>query len=162
MKKAVKIIITVGICVTIIIGVLSLFVHFSLSKIEKNQIIEENAEQIAKEALEVISGVKSHSKEDENITSESEEVYSEAEAISLIKKQYPQLQDFPNDKLPSKIILVEKVIDGWYVIFETLGSGIPILEAECFFVDNSNTVIQIGHYKHTGGMETNISFKTCS
>ena len=86
----------------------------------------------------------------------------EKEVISLIKKQYLQLQDFPSDGLPQKIIRSEKSNDGWYVIFETLGSGYPILEAECFLVDNSNTITQIGHYKHTGDMETDISFKTCS
>lgn len=98
---------------------------------------------------------------DVGIMSKQDQV-KETEVISLIKKQYPQLGDFPSDGLPPKIIRSEKSNDGWYVIFETLGSGFPILEAECFLVDNSNTVTQVGHYKHTGDMETNISFKTCS
>lgn len=86
----------------------------------------------------------------------------EKEAINLIKNQYPQFQDFPSNDLPPKIIRAAKSSNGWYVIFETQGSGIPIIEAECFLVDNSKTVIQIGQYKNAGDMKTNISFKTCS
>ncbi len=87
---------------------------------------------------------------------------NESEAISLIKKLYPQLQDFPSDNLPPKAIYVEKSNVGWYVIFETQGSGIPIIAAKCFLVDNLKTVTQIGEYKpEIGEMKTNISFKTC-
>lgn len=87
----------------------------------------------------------------------------EKEAISLIKKQYPQLHDFPSNDLPPKVIRVEKSNNGWYVVFETQGSGIPLIEAECFFVDNSKTVTLIGKYKPQGiNMTSNISFKTCS
>lgn len=87
----------------------------------------------------------------------------EKEAIFLIKKQYPQLHDFPSNDLPPKIIRVEKSNNGWYVIFETQGSGIPLIEAECFFVDNSKTVTLVGKYKPQGiNMTSNISFKTCS
>ena len=88
----------------------------------------------------------------------------EREAISLIKKQYPQLRDFPSDELPPKTIRVEKSIEGMYVIFETQGSGYPIIEATCFLVDDSKTVNLIGKYTPQGAidMNTNISFKTCS
>ena len=37
MKKSAKIAIIAGICVAVIIGGLALFVHFSLSEIEKNE-----------------------------------------------------------------------------------------------------------------------------
>lgn len=85
------------------------------------------------------------------------------EAISLIKKQYPQLQDFPSNNLPPKVIRVEKSSSGVYLIFETQGSGIPIIEARCFFVDNENTITVIGQYKpEIGDMKTNISFQTCN
>jgi hypothetical protein len=87
----------------------------------------------------------------------------EKEAINLIKKQYSQFQDFPSDGLPPKIIRTEKSDNGWYVTFETQGSGIPIIEAKCFLVDNSKTVIQIGEYKPgMGDMKMDISIKTCS
>jgi len=61
MKKSVKIAIIAGIFVTVIIGGLALFVHFKLSEIEKNETGQESAEQIAKEALKVISGNEPHS-----------------------------------------------------------------------------------------------------
>ncbi len=66
MKKSAKIAIIAGICVAVIIGGLALFVHFKLSEIEKNETGQESAEQIAKEALEVISGKEPHSEENES------------------------------------------------------------------------------------------------
>jgi len=92
----------------------------------------------------------------------NDQMISEKEAISLIKKQYPQLQDFPSDGLPPKIIRSEKSNYEWYVMFETQGSGIPIIEAKCFLVDNAKIVYQIGKYKNTGDMKNNLSVKTCS
>ena len=88
---------------------------------------------------------------------------SEEDAISLIQNQYPELQDFPSDGLPPKVIRTEKSSNGWYVMFETQGSGRPIIEAKCFFVDNSKTVIQTGQYKpETDDMQLDISAKTCN
>jgi len=92
----------------------------------------------------------------------NEQMISEEGAISLIKKQYPQLQDFPSDGLPPKIIRSEKSNYGWYVMFETQGSGIPIIEAKCFLVDNAKIVYLIGKYKNTGDMKNNLSIKTCN
>ena len=92
----------------------------------------------------------------------NDQMISEEEAIFLIKKQYTQLQDFPSDGLPPKIIRSEKSSYGWYVMFETQGSGIPIIEAKCFLVDNAKIVYQIGKYKNTGDMKNDLSVKTCS
>lgn len=92
----------------------------------------------------------------------NDQMISEEEAISLIKKRYPQLQDFPSDGLPPKIIRSEKSSYGWYVIFETQGSGIPIIEAKCFLVDNAKIVYKIGEYKNTVDMKNYLSAKTCS
>ena len=92
----------------------------------------------------------------------NDQIISEEEAISLIKKQYPQLQDFPSDGLPPKIIRSEKSTYGWYVMFVTQGSGIPIIEAKCFLVDNARIVYQIGKYENTGDMKNDLSIKTCS
>lgn len=92
----------------------------------------------------------------------NDQIISEEEAISLIKKQYPQLQDFPSDGLPPKIIRSEKSSYGWYVMFETQGSGIPIIEAKCFLVDNAKIVYKISEYKNTGDMKNDLSVKTCS
>ena len=73
MKKSSKIAIIAGISVATIIGGLALFVHFTLSEIEKNETGQESAEQITKEVLEVISGKEPHSE----IGETSEETHSE-------------------------------------------------------------------------------------
>jgi hypothetical protein len=86
---------------------------------------------------------------------------SEAKAILLIKEQYPELTSFPSDGLPPKVIRVEKSDIGWHVMFETLGSGIPIIEARCFLVDDLGIVTKIREYKNTGDMIDSLSVKTC-
>ncbi|MFM8658429.1 MAG: hypothetical protein ACKOCQ_00605 [Candidatus Nitrosotenuis sp.] len=78
MQKSAKIAIIAGICAAIIIGGLALFVHFKLSEVEKNETGKESAEQIAKEATEVLSG-KPHSEANEAAESnESAETGNEA------------------------------------------------------------------------------------
>ena len=85
MKRPAKAAILAGICAAVIIGGLALFVHFRLSEIEKNETGQENAEQIAKEALEVISGKEPHSEEGEESHSESEE----SESIEQHEEELP-------------------------------------------------------------------------
>lgn len=51
---------------------MALFVHFKLSEIEKNE-TGQSAEQIAKEAQEVLSGNESHSEEDESAEQRAKE-----------------------------------------------------------------------------------------
>lgn len=89
MKKSAKLAIIAGISIAVIIGGLTLFVHFKLSEIEKNETGQESAEQIAKEALEVISGNEPHSEEGENIPSESEESHSESESAEQHTNELP-------------------------------------------------------------------------
>lgn len=86
---------------------------------------------------------------------------SEDKAILLIKKQYPELASFPSDGLPPKVIQTERSDIGWHVMFETLGSGIPIIEARCFLVDDLGIVTKIHEYKNTGDMTASLSVKTC-
>jgi hypothetical protein len=89
-------------------------------------------------------------------------VISEEDAISLIKNQYPELQDFPSDGLPPKVIHTEQSSEGWYVMFETQGSGRPIIEAKCFFVDNAKTVTLTGVYTpQLDDLKVNLSIKSC-
>jgi len=85
LKRPAKAAILAGICAAVIIGGLALFVHFRLSEIEKNETGQENAEQIAKEALEVISGKEPHSEEGEESHSESEE----SESIEQHEEELP-------------------------------------------------------------------------
>jgi len=77
LKRSAKVAIIAGICAAVIIGGSALFVHLRLSEIEKNETEPESAEQIAKEALEVLSGKEPHSEEGEESLSESEESHSE-------------------------------------------------------------------------------------
>lgn len=72
MKNVAKLAIIAGICASIIIGGLALFVHFKLSEIEKNETGQESAEQIAKEAQEVLSGKEPHSESEESHPEEGE------------------------------------------------------------------------------------------
>lgn len=71
MRRSAKVAIIAGICAAVIIGGLALFVHLRLSEIEKNETAqeraEENAEDIAKEAQDVLSGKEPHSEESESI-----------------------------------------------------------------------------------------------
>lgn len=90
------------------------------------------------------------------------QVISKEEAISLVKKdQYPNLEDFPGNNLPPKTIKSESSIDGWYLAFITQGSGVPIIEARCFLVDNGRNVIFTGDYEANGEIKNDLSVKNC-
>jgi hypothetical protein len=92
-----------------------------------------------------------------------EQQISEEFAISLVKNQYPELQDFPSSGLPPKVIHSEKASDGWYVMFETQGSGRPLIEAKCYLVDNAKTVTLTGKYTpKTDDIQVSLSPKTCT
>ena len=102
MKKSAKLAIFAGISITVIIGGLALFVHFKLSEIEKNETGQESAEQIANEALEVISGKEPHSEEENTHLDESSE--SESNEYETTSSEQEQLEDKiitpkDNDKL---------------------------------------------------------------
>lgn len=92
MKRSAKAAIIAGLCAAVIIGGLVLFVHFRLSEIEKNETeqerAEESAEDIAREALEVLSGKEPHS-ESEEPHSESEESYSEESEPDELHEKLP-------------------------------------------------------------------------
>jgi hypothetical protein len=64
--------------------------------------------------------------------------------------------------LPPRAIEIENASDGLYVGFMQLGSGVPIISAECFFVGNNRSVRHIGTYNiKSQGMMMNISLETC-
>lgn len=87
---------------------------------------------------------------------------SKEQAILLIKNQHPKLQDFPSNGLPPKTIHAEKSGVGWHIMFETQGSGVPIIEAKCFLVDGDGTVVATGEYKNSGNLKQILSIKICS
>ena len=71
---------------------------------------------------------------------------TESDAISLLKKMYPEFKSYPNDNLPPQSIRTKQTSNGWYVAFVQEGSGRPILEAKCFLVKNDKTITVIGVY----------------
>ncbi len=89
---------------------------------------------------------------------------SESTAIETIKNKFPELKEYPNDKLAPKSIKTEKARDGWYVAFVQEGSGRPIISATCFFVDNNKNIMSMKTY--TPGVEEDsaaeFSPRTCS
>lgn len=60
---------------------------------------------------------------------------SEAEAISMVKEQYPELKDYPSNTLPPRSVRTEQAEAGWYVAFIQEGSGRPIISARCYLVN---------------------------
>jgi len=77
------------------------------------------------------------------------ETISESDAIEIIKSQFPELKEYPSDKLPPKSIRTEKTGDGWYAAFVQEGSGRPIISAKCFFVDRQKNIISMRSYNPT-------------
>ena len=69
-------------------------------------------------------------------------ILSESKAIEIIKNRFPELKEYPSDKLPPKSIKTEKADDGWYVAFIQEGSGVPIIGARCYWVKNNNKIMQ--------------------
>ena len=66
LKRSAKIAIISVVAAAIVISSLALFVHFTLSETEKNETGQESAEQVAKEAVDVLSGKEVHSEANES------------------------------------------------------------------------------------------------
>ncbi len=88
---------------------------------------------------------------------------SEEEATALVKKQYPELSDFPSDNLPPRIIQSQQINGEWYLAFVTQGSGVDkVIDAKCFFVGLAQKVSHIGDYENRGDSKENFSIMSCS
>lgn len=88
-------------------------------------------------------------------------IISESKAIETIKNKYPELKEYPSYKLAPKSIKTEKTGDGWYVAFIQEGSGVPIIDARCFFVKNDNSIMQIKYTPHGNAFIGEFSVKEC-
>ena len=90
--------------------------------------------------------------------------FTESQAIFVLKNKYPELNDYPSDKLAPKSIKTEKADNGWYVGFVQEGSGIPIISAKCFFVDKQRNIMSEKLYNYSIEEDFNAEFsaKTCS
>lgn len=86
------------------------------------------------------------------------------DAVNALKRAYPEFKDYPSDRLPPRSIEIKQASRGWYVKFTQEGSGIPILQAQCFLVKYSYNIIQItktGEYKGGDITKTTVSTSTC-
>ncbi|MEI7603805.1 MAG: hypothetical protein WCJ19_02190 [bacterium] len=93
---------------------------------------------------------------------EDDKVYlNESQAIEVLKGRYPEFRSYPGNNLPPKSIKVEKADNGWYVAFILEGSGIPILDAKCFFVDNDSKSVYINYVKDDSNIAGDFSAKEC-
>lgn len=84
---------------------------------------------------------------------------SEDQAISILKNTYPEFKNYPRYDFPPEVITTEKGAHGWYVAFSIEGSGIPIIHAKCFFVDDSQNITSLGEFR--GGYNFDFSIKFC-
>ncbi|MFA6272060.1 MAG: hypothetical protein WC693_03030 [Patescibacteria group bacterium] len=75
------------------------------------------------------------------------EAISETEAINTLKNRFPELKSYPSDNLPPKSILTEKTNNGWYIAFILQGSGVPVIDAQCFLMKNDKTITSIDYTK---------------
>ncbi|TBR11124.1 MAG: hypothetical protein EPO62_02295 [Candidatus Nitrosotenuis sp.] len=91
MKKSAKVIIVAGICAAVITGGLAIFVHFKLSDVEKNETGQESAEQVAKEAQDVLSGKEPHSEQNETarVEEKTKTISEEGESAEQRAKELP-------------------------------------------------------------------------
>lgn len=86
---------------------------------------------------------------------------SEKTAIESIKEKFPEFTEYPNDLLAPKSIKTEKSFNGWYIAFIQEGSGLPILDAHCYFINNRNDISEIKYTKVSGALVSNFSAKEC-
>ncbi len=86
---------------------------------------------------------------------------SESNAIEIIKNQYPELKEYPSDKLAPKSIKTEEANDGWYVAFIQEGSGVPIIDARCYLVKNDNSIMPIKYTPPDNTLIGEFSVKEC-
>ncbi len=92
------------------------------------------------------------------------EVRSKVKAVIQIKAKYPELKDYPSDKLPPRSIVVEQEQNNLYVAFIQNGSGRPILEARCFLIKSDNTTVDNGKFIPNSVNDNHINFsaKECN
>lgn len=82
-----------------------------------------------------------------------------------IELLYPEFQNFQNlDHLPPQAIKIETGKPYHYFAYVVYGSGVPIIRATCFKVDNEFNVIKIGEFPAAGDSHLNymdVNPKTC-
>ncbi len=97
-------------------------------------------------------------------TNESALISKKEQAIS---EEYPEFDNFEDQSsFAGQSIKIEKVGDDHYFAYIVLGSGVPIVKATCFKVDQMFKVSIIGTYPDTPnltlGIPMNIDAQTCT
>lgn len=96
----------------------------------------------------------------DNTNGNLEDTISENNAIETLKGYFPELNTYPSDSLPPKSILTEKAENGWYVAFILQGSGVPVIDAQCYLIKNDKTFSKID-YTRKDTAEGQFSAKDC-
>lgn len=99
-----------------------------------------------------------------SMTLSAEGTLSREKAISLAKAKHPELAAFPSEGLPPRSIGSEPAGGGWFLSFESHGSGVPfVLDAACYKVTEDGAVAKIGEYKKPANADGAqwISPRTC-
>ena len=104
---------------------------------------------------------KGHLPNDE-VTKLDLEVRNKVTAVIQIKAKYPELKDYPSDKLPPRSIVIEQEQNNLYVAFVQNGSGRPILGARCFLIKSDNTIVGNGNFTSNNDNGLNFSAKECN
>ena len=92
-----------------------------------------------------------------------EKVVTQEAAINSVIELYPELAIYKTTSLPPSSIEAKETSEGWYVAFIQSGSGLPgILNAKCYQVYNSKSVILVGAYIRQGDeIAQDIVLETC-
>ncbi len=96
-------------------------------------------------------------------------IHNEEESILAVKEKFPEVRDYPCDvdrcntlsDLP-RYIQSEFKDKVWYHAFIQTGSGVPIINAECFAVKSDGHVEKIGQYSSIEGNGNVFSPINCS
>ncbi|MBT3465035.1 hypothetical protein HOD20_07935 [archaeon] len=86
---------------------------------------------------------------------------SEEKAIELIKQKFPEFRDYPSDEFAGRSIETQTTAEGYYLGFIIYGSGVPIADATCFFVDKKGNIKQ-DKYQPKELINEEIDLVTCS
>jgi hypothetical protein len=86
---------------------------------------------------------------------------NENEAVNLVKSNFPEFSSYPSENLPPKSIKSHQSPEGWYLQFRQEGSGIPLISAQCFFVNNQRQVRETGKFNANGEVIIDLSITNC-
>ncbi|MCX6720330.1 MAG: hypothetical protein NTW11_00805 [Candidatus Staskawiczbacteria bacterium] len=87
---------------------------------------------------------------------------SQVKAIEIVKNRFPELRDYPSDNLPPKSIKAEKADNGWYLAFVQEGSGVIVIDAQCYWVKDNGKLFQKEYIQRDDIFVGEFSAKDCT